>query len=372
MKRIPRLIVRILLVFFFGSGVALSQVPGGASIAKRKEEATKKGMIYLTRDEIVAGAKKEGKVVTAPGYQETTRGPLVQAFQKKYPFVTNVDWRIVQDDGGEQRQVLEMQAGRSTLDVFSPHLTHYSEYLKFKPFLRYDLKAMAQDGQLQIPSEMIDETGVVTWLGTVMGGILYHTKLVSADKAPTTWESCLDPQWRGKIAFDTKPRALTFLVPAWGEEKVMDYAKKLKANEPIWSTGATAGMTRLATGEFSIYCGVMLHSAYRGLKKDPTLPLKVVVPNLLPIGLLEPEAISANAKNPHAGLLWIEFLASKEGQKIADEINPGRASVLVEGTLAYEAAKDRKVSFCDPRCSSGADRFMERIAVEAWGFPKLK
>jgi len=88
--------------------------------------------------------------------------------------------------------------------------------------------------------------------------------------------------------------------------------------------------------------------------------------------LLEPEAISANAKNRHAGLLWIEFLASKEGQKIADEINPGRASVLVEGTLAYEASKDRKVSLCGSRCSAGADRFMSRIAVEAWGFPKVK
>jgi ABC-type Fe3+ transport system substrate-binding protein len=371
MKRIAVLIVST-LVFVFISGVALSQVPGSASVAKRKEEATKKRMIYLTRDEILAGAKKEGKVVTAPGYQEITRGPLVQAFQKKHPFITNVEWRIVQDDGGEHRQVLEMQARRSTLDVFSPHLTHYSEYLKFNPFLRYDLTAMARDGQLQIPAEMMDETGVIAWLGTVMGGMLYHTKLVSPDKAPSTWESCLDPQWRGKIAFDTKPRALTFLVPVWGEEKVLDFAKKLKANEPIWSTGATAGITQLSTGEFSIYCGVMLHSAYRGLRKDPSLPLKVVVPSLLPIGLLEPEAISANAKNPHAGLLWIEFLASKEGQKIADEINPGRASVLVEGTLAYEASKDRKVSLCGPRCSAGADRFMSRIAVEAWGFPKVK
>jgi ABC-type Fe3+ transport system substrate-binding protein len=372
MKRIARLIVSILLVSVFSSGVALSQAPGGASVAKRKEEASKKRMIYLTRDEILAGAKKEAKVIAAPGYQEITRAPLVQAFQKKHPFITNVEWRIVQDDGGEHRQVLEMQAGRSTLDVFSPHLTHYSEYLKFNPFLRYDLTAMAQDGQLQMPAQMIDETGVVAWLGTVMGGIIYHTKLVSPDKAPATWESCLDPQWRGKVAFDTKPRALSFLVPAWGEEKVLDYAKKLKANEPVWSTGATAGITRLSTGEFSVYCGVMLHSAYRGLKKDPTLPLKIVVPSLLPIGLLEPEAISANAKNPHAGLLWIEFLASKEGQKIADGINPGRASVLVEGTLAYEASKGRKVSLCDPSCSSGADTFMQRIAVEAWGFPKVK
>jgi hypothetical protein len=67
MKRIAGLIVSIFLVFVFTSGVALSQMPGSASVAKRKEEATKKRMIYLTRDEILAGAKKEGKVVTASG-----------------------------------------------------------------------------------------------------------------------------------------------------------------------------------------------------------------------------------------------------------------------------------------------------------------
>jgi hypothetical protein len=45
---------------------------------------------------------------------------------------------------------------------------------------------------------------------------------------------------------------------------------------------------------------------------------------------------------------------------------------LVDGTTAHEASKDRKVSLCNARCSAGADRFMSRVAVEAWGFPKVK
>jgi ABC-type Fe3+ transport system substrate-binding protein len=201
---------------------------------------------------------------------------------------------------------------------------------------------------------------------------MYHTKIVPPDKAPVGWDSCLYPQWKGKVAFDTKPRALAFLIPTWGEEKVMDYARKVKGNEPIWSPGATAAIVKQSTGEFPLYCGVMMHSAYRQLKNDPTLPLKMVVPSPLPIGVLEPEAISVNAKNPHAGLLWLEFMASKEGQKIADDINPGRASLLVEGTVAYQASKETKVSLCGPRCSAGADKVMEKIAVEAWNFPKVK
>ncbi len=142
------------LVVFFGFGGARAQSPG-TSASKRKEEAAKKGLIYLTRAEIMDGARKEAKLVVAPGYDEETRRGMVEAFQKAYPFIKELDWRIVQGNDGEQRQLLEMRAGRASVDVMSPHQSYYSQYRKFNPFKRYDLKAMAQDGQLRIHPEMI-------------------------------------------------------------------------------------------------------------------------------------------------------------------------------------------------------------------------
>ncbi|MBI2987309.1 MAG: ABC transporter substrate-binding protein [Deltaproteobacteria bacterium] len=359
----------VCVTLLLGFSVAMAQ-SSGAAAGKRKQEAAKKGMIYLTREEILEGAKKEGRVVVAPGHDEDTRTALTQAFKKNYPFIKEIDWRIVQGNDGEQRQLLEMKAGRTTLDVFSPHAAYYNEYRKFNPFKKYDLKAMAQDGQLEVPLEMIDDTGVVAWLGSMVGVVLYNSKTVPPDKAPTGWESCLDPQWKGKFTVDTKPITLAHLLPRWGEERLFDFARKLKQNEPAWSRGGTATITRLVTGEFSLFCGAYLHTVQRLLKKDPTLPVKVVVPNPLGIGFLEPEAVYADAKRPHAGLLWIDFLASKRGQEVVDSVNPGRGSLLVEGTVAYKLSTGTTVSLCGPGCFDRADQLMQRIAVEAWGFPK--
>jgi ABC-type Fe3+ transport system substrate-binding protein len=110
----------------------------------------------------------------------------------------------------------------------------------------------------------------------------------------------------------------------------------------------------------------------RMLKKDPTAPLKIVIPNPLSIGLTEPESIYANARNPHAGLLWIEFVASKEGQDTVESLEAGRGSLLVEGTTANKLAKSVTVSLCGRGCFDRADQMAERIAVEAWGLPKVQ
>jgi ABC-type Fe3+ transport system substrate-binding protein len=329
-------------------------------------------MIYLTKEEILAGAKKEGRVVVSPGHDEQTAQALIQAFRKKYPFVQEVDWRNVQGSAGEQRQLLEIRAGRTVVDAFSPHQAFYNEYRKFNPFKRYDLRAMAEDGELKIPLDMIDDSGMVAWLGTTVGVILYNSKLVPSEKAPTGWESCIDPQWKGKLTVDTKPLVLVRLISRWGEEKLLAYAKRLKENEPIWSRGVTRSITSMLAGEFALFCGAYLHSTMRALKKDPGAPLKIVIPNPLSIGLTEPESIYANARNPHAGLLWIEFLASKEGQDTVESREAGRGSLLVEGTTANKLAKSVTISLCGRGCFDRADQMAERIAVEAWGLPKVQ
>ena len=355
------------VILLFAFGIAMAQSPG-ASASKRKEEAAKKGLVYLTRAEIIEGAKKEAKLVVAPGYDEETRVRIVEAFQKAYPFIKEVDWRIVQGNDGEQRQLLEMKTGRANVDVMSPHQAYYSEYRKFNPFKNYDLKAMAQDGQLRIHPEMIDDSGSVVWLGSGTGVLLYNSKIVAKDRIPTGWESCLDPQWKGKFSVDTKPVTLVRLIPRWGEEKLMDFARKLKANDPIWSQGSVA--PRLAAGEFSLVCGALLHSTKRLLKKDPTLPIGIVIPDPLGIGLTEPETVYATARNPNGSLLWLEFLASAEGQRVVEEVNPGKGSLLIEGTIAHKLAQGANVSLCGPGCFDRIDQLMRRIAVEAWGFPK--
>ena len=57
------------------------------NVQKRKDEAAQKGMIYLTKEEILAGAKKEAKALVYPGHDEKTIPLLVNAFKQKYTFL---------------------------------------------------------------------------------------------------------------------------------------------------------------------------------------------------------------------------------------------------------------------------------------------
>jgi iron(III) transport system substrate-binding protein len=341
------------------------------SAARRKEEASRKGMVYLTREEILQEAKKEGKVVLYPGYDENTIPLLVDIFKKKYPFIKEVTWGSVTGIAAAERELLEMAAGRAAKDAFAPHPPFWSDYFKQNLIKRYDFKAMSQDGQINVPQDMIDGTGSVIWTGVNLGVLVYNSKLVAADKAPKSWESCLDPQWKGKITVDTKPNILAWLAPRWGEEKLLDYAAKLKANDPVWSRGHTGVIPRLVNGEFLIMCGTYVHTTQRLLKSEPEMPIKMVVPNPLSVGFQEPVAIYAHAKSPYAGLLWAEFLASKEAQALVDSGEPGKGSFLVEGTLAFQLAKGASASICASGCIEREQELVTRIAVEAWKLPKV-
>ena len=235
---------------------------------------TKEGAIFLTRKQIMEGARKEGKLSITPGHGRKVIPKLVKAFQKKYPFI-KTRFNVVKGITASEKQLFEMQAGTANLDAFRLFSTYYGQYFKHNLFKRIDFKGMAKAGHLEIPLEMIDDSGLIVWLGSQFGVITYNSKLVPPEKAPKGWESCLDPQWKGKFSVDTKPSVFTWLKPAWGVEKVLDFASKLKKNQPIWSRGHTRNVTLLAAGEIYMNCGTYLHSAERILKKDPTAPITI-------------------------------------------------------------------------------------------------
>ena len=346
-------------------GVMLTAVISNQDVmAQAKKEAA----VMLTKAQIMEGAKKEGKLNVSPAFDEKSIPVLVKAFEQKYPFV-KVNWTSADGIPAYQRQIFELSAGRANLDVFSTNIAFWSEYFKHNLVKQVNFNGMAQAGHLNIHREMIDDSGIVVWLGSYTGVLVYNTKLVPPDKAPKSWEACHDPYFNGKFSVDTKPNVLAWLTPAWGAEKLLGFARRIKENNPLWSRGNTRNLTMLTSGEVVMNCGNYVHSTQRALNQDANL--KMVVPDPFPVSFHEPEAIYAGAKNIHSALLWIEFMASKEGQQVAESLEPGRGSFLIEGTLTNKLMKGAKVSLCGDTCRGTEDKLMERIATEAWGFPKV-
>ena len=183
----------------------------------------------------------------------------------------------------------------------------------------------------------------------------------------------LKPEWKGrKFAVDIRPQEFAALVPAWGLEKTLDYARKIVAQEPIWARGGTRVLIALAAGEIPLYLfGSSYHSVIRLQRKDPLGVIQYTVLEPVPLRVGVEQAILATSRNPHAALLWMEFIAGSEAQKLIDEHEPLTASVYSKDSAAEQALKGKKLSVVSWEHNEKMEQWIAKL-VEAYGFPKAQ
>ena len=195
---------------------------------------------------------------------------------------------------------------------------------------------------------MIDPTNRnVIALGSRVVAVVYNKDLVSSSQLPKSWEDMLKPEWKGKkFATDMNPAELAGLVPAWGLEKTLDFARKIAAQQPIWSRGSTRTVTAVATGEVPRLLHGASHSlAVSAQRKDPRGVLQWVLLEPVPVRFRIEQSILSRGGNPHGALLWLEFMASPQGQKLMDEHEPLVASLFSKGAAAEQAIRGKKTFF---------------------------
>ena len=343
-------------------------------IAALKAASEAKGLRFLTHDEIVAGARREGALVAVPGFDDITFPELKAAFETAYPYI-DLKIEIVSGTEAGERLNFAMLAGRADVDVIEASSSDWPLYADYDLLLPYDYRAMAEAGELAVSPEAISDTvaGQLPFFASGIDAIAYNTDLVAPEDAPTGWDDCIDPKWAGKVATDTST-ALSGLLGAWTEDEIIAYAKAMKDNDVIFVRGVTATLVRLLSGEFHIMCPTNYHGALRQLIADPDAPMKIVLPDPLSIGPREQEGIYAGAKHPHAALLWMEFVSTPVVQlDILAAHDPGKASYLVEGTVPYELLRtfEGEITICAGECQVRSSAIDARIVVEAWGFPRV-
>jgi iron(III) transport system substrate-binding protein len=359
-----------ILVFLGAWGLAASAAAQSAeTLSKAKAEAEAKGYIFETsRDAIVAKAKKEGKLVVFTSQEAGVIRAVADAFRKKYPFIDVKGSEIAGTDT-YRRMLQEVSLGKTTAwDVNYVAFDYYKEYLPHQK--KFDILGMAKHGVLQIPTEMVDPVNRnIVALQTNLQVLAYNKKLVPENKAPKTYDDFLNPEFKGrKFATDVRPKAFGALVPAWGLEKVLVYAKKLAAQEPIWVSGDSRSMPYLSGGEVPMNLGLNYKSYLRFKEKDVQDVLDVKILEPIPARLTEAEGISAKGQNPYAGLLWLEFQASPEAQAILDKLDLG-ASHLIADTFHEKAMRGKKVSVLSWEHYPHMQKYEEEV-VKAFGFPR--
>jgi ABC-type Fe3+ transport system substrate-binding protein len=351
------------------AAVAFAAAPTAASLQKAKQAADAKGYTFITsHDEILAAAKKEGKLRAYSSLDPNTFKPLMNSFRKRYPFA-DIEIQEMTGTDTAQRVLLELQAGTvkdwDILHLPEDFYTDYAPYAK-----KFDLLGMAEQGVLRINPRMVDpELRNTVSIGSALCSIAYNKNLLPADKVPNSWEDFLKPEFKGrKFLVDIRPYCLAALAPAMGEEWVKNYARRIKEQEPIWVRGQTRAMSGIVAGEYALHQMTQYHSCARAAAKDVTKSLVCKIIEPVPAKIQDVDGVLQSAANPSRALLFIEHNASPEAQKIIDEFNPLKSNIFADGEIA-RLLKGKKVSLND---FSTYHKSPERIKMvfEAYGFPK--
>ena len=321
--------------------------------------------IGKTLDEIIQLANKEGQVRIATSWELENQPLFAKGFNQKHPKI-KIELNRVTGIDTRERILNEAIAGVVENDIVNVSGELRQQYIK----------AGVMAGPLEwrklfpnIKEIHFSPDGYFVLSAFSKYVLAYNPSLVPKEKIPKKWDDCLDPYWKGKFVTMVRPRTFTALYRAWGEEKLLAYARALKDNQPVWKTGQTAALTQTAAGEYPMVCGMAYHSI-KGLQiTDPKINLAMSIPSELPFHVGEALAVMKGAKHPNAAVLLAGWLLTAEGQKGYDL--EGSSSPFVEGT---DTAQLLKKTGAKPVWAGWEELKYEaavaRKIVSAWGFPK--
>ena len=369
MKKVFSLMACLISLLCWTEHSRLLAAAASPSLSKAKQEAESKGYVFISsKDEILAKAKQEGRLEVLTFLEGDARKAMISAFRKKYPFIQDVTAESIGGTDEYARFILEMKAGRAkrwdTVHISNQVYAEYPPYLK-----KFDILGMAEQGVLDIPPAVVDSNNRnIVSKGTQVAVAAYNKKLIAPDKVPTTWEGFLKPEFKDrKFLVDVRPLSVANLVPAWGLEKTLDFAKKIVEQKPIWVRGSRS-LASMALGEYSVFMGLNLSSVLEAKAKDLSKSLELQMLEPVPVRFGSADGVFGTSARPHAALLWIEFQVAPEGQEILDKYGPADGSVFIPGSMLHTMIRGKPLSNLTWDAQKNLDQWVKRI-VEAYGFP---
>lgn len=321
---------------------------------------------YESHDALVEAAEKEGSLKVLTGLDDAVNQPIQEGFMKKYPSIKTSVTEGASDEA--QKTILAIQADQVDFDVLE--FSQPPDYPKFLPYIApLDILKMVDAGTLDIPADMInpDSPNTVAFGSEKGAGVAWNKELVSDADVPSSYEGMLDPKYKGKFLFSVETRHVAALAETWGEARMLDWAKEIAGQDPVWTDSNTAGLTTMIAGEHPYFFMPHFSSVLRLQQEYPDkIGYKMLDPT--PVHLGEVYGILKNADHPAAALLFFEYLASEEAQGFMGDLHPEYSSIFADkaGNDAVLVGTDAAITGWDSM--SDLVRWDQEI-LDAWGFP---
>jgi ABC-type Fe3+ transport system substrate-binding protein len=262
---------------------------------------------------LIDAARKEGQLVwyTTQAVSDLAR-PLAEAFQSKYGIHVAYDRNAATDI--VLKITNEAQAGRHEVDVVDGTFTVTA--LKRAGLVLQWLPDSAQ----HFPRNLVDSQGYWVAINMYVATPAFNTELIAPGSEPRTLDDLLDPKWRGKMVWSNVAGAATgsafvnSVIRDLGEDKGMMYLRRLaQQNITALSFPARTVLDQVIAGEYSIILQNFNSQAVVAKAKGAPIDWIAMSPATV---VLTTASVLRDTPHPNAAKLFVDFLASRDGQTI--------------------------------------------------------
>jgi iron(III) transport system substrate-binding protein len=273
---------------------------------------------------LIEGARKEGRVQIYTSLNTRDSGPITEAFEKKYGIKAQL-WRS-SSEKVVQRAVTEAHAGRFLCDVLEtngPEMEELHREKLLEEFYSPHFKDLPPAAFPKHRHYVADRFNFF-----VIG---YNTNLVKPGEVPNSYQDLLNPRFAGRVGIEAGDIDWFGAMVKWmGEEKGMAFFKQLAQTKPQMRSGHTLLAELLSAGEVPIAADIYNHNVEKMAQRGAPVKWKALTPTF---GRPNAVGVAARAPNPHAALLFADFMLSRQVQVLLKERNRVPSSLSVETPL---------------------------------------
>ena len=272
--------------------------------------------------ELIAAAKKEGKVVYYTAVDVKVAEQVAKVFEAKYPGVA------VQVERSGAERVFQRIGQEYSSKIYNVDVVNSSDAAHFVHWKREGWLApvMPEDVAKHYAPAYRDPDGLFAAWRITLSPIAYNTKLVTAAEAPKSFADLLDPKWSGKIVKAHPGYSGTILTQTFQVSRDVgwSYFEKLALQKVMQVQSATDPPNKVVSGERPIMSDGTEYNVL--LLKASGAPIEVVYPSEGTPLVIGPSGVMKNAPNPNAARLFQIWSFTQEAQQKMVDIGQLRSA----------------------------------------------
>lgn len=295
-----------------GAGIGL--VASGLATLAAEGKASAATPTWSPPADLLAAARKEGRLLLWHGDQEADVVKFLQIFTKKTGIAATEQYLL--PGAALPKLQAELRAHETDVDVYDTSdaglMTQLQKQGRLLQYMSPELGAYASHYKSTPP-------GYWATYYVNIGTMMYDPRHVAVSIGPKTWTDLLNREWKGQVGFQNAAAGSQY---AWWyllrQVLPADYWTKLAAQKPRAYTSSTQIVEAINDGNLKIGGKVSIFQYAKSLKRKE--PLHVVFPPEGSPAQNQVSGIIATTKRPNAAKIYTDFLLSQEGQTIWNNI----------------------------------------------------